>query len=122
MSQTGKTNCLRLHKLSIGEIHGFTKCPEEPMSWHLTTRKLTFLFVTIAFCIARTPALAQSRQASGASDPLVMHVLNRLTYGPRSGDLERVKRIGIARFIDEQLNPSSLPLAPEVYNRTKLFQ
>lgn len=35
----------------------------------------------------------------------ILHVLNRLTYGPRPGDLERVKAIGVEKFIEQQLNP-----------------
>src|ERR1700733_4413684 len=35
----------------------------------------------------------------------VVHVLNRLTFGPRPGDIEKVKAMGIQSFITEQLNP-----------------
>ena len=37
-----------------------------------------------------------------------VHILNRLTYGPRPGDVERVLQIGLDRFIDEQLNPENI--------------
>lgn len=36
------------------------------------------------------------------------HVLNRLTYGPRPGDLKAVEEMGVERFIDQQLHPESL--------------
>jgi uncharacterized protein (DUF1800 family) len=35
-------------------------------------------------------------------------VLNRLTFGPRPGDVERVLDMGIDRWIDEQLRPESI--------------
>ena len=38
----------------------------------------------------------------------VVHVLNRLGYGPRPGDVERVEKIGVEAFVREQLNPESI--------------
>ena len=37
------------------------------------------------------------------------HLINRLTYGIRPGDYQRVKSMGAAAFIQEQLNPESIP-------------
>jgi len=36
------------------------------------------------------------------------HVLNRLTYGPRPGDYDRVRKFGVASFIEEQLAPAAI--------------
>jgi uncharacterized protein (DUF1800 family) len=41
-------------------------------------------------------------------DQQILHALNRLGYGPRPGDVERVRRIGLAAYVDEQLRPSDL--------------
>ena len=41
-------------------------------------------------------------------DEAVQHALNRLAYGPRPGDVERIKQMGLAKWIDEQLNPKSI--------------
>ncbi len=38
----------------------------------------------------------------------ILHALNRLTYGARPGDVERVRQMGLAAWIDQQLNPDSL--------------
>jgi uncharacterized protein (DUF1800 family) len=38
----------------------------------------------------------------------ILHALNRLTYGPRPGDLEAVRHMGLAKWIDQQLNPDSI--------------
>lgn len=43
-----------------------------------------------------------------------LHVLNRLTFGPRPGDLAAVKAIGVQAFIEKQLTPSSLPESPAI--------
>jgi hypothetical protein len=38
----------------------------------------------------------------------ILHVLNRLGFGARPGDVEKVKAIGLQKYIDQQLNPSSI--------------
>jgi uncharacterized protein (DUF1800 family) len=43
-----------------------------------------------------------------SGDEAILHALNRLAYGPRPGDVERVRQMGLAKWIDEQLNPGSL--------------
>ncbi len=39
----------------------------------------------------------------------IVHVLNRLGYGPRPGDVERVKQMGLAAYIERQLDPARIP-------------
>ncbi len=46
------------------------------------------------------------------------HALNRLAYGPRPGDIERVAAIGVDRWIDAQLNPRTIPLASDLESLT----
>ena len=41
-------------------------------------------------------------------DRTIAHVLNRLGYGPAPGDLERVRRTGLAAYIEQQLHPERL--------------
>jgi uncharacterized protein (DUF1800 family) len=41
-------------------------------------------------------------------DEAILHALNRLAYGPRPGEVERVKQVGLAKWIDQQLNPNSI--------------
>src|SRR6516162_7889606 len=43
-----------------------------------------------------------------SADEAVLHALNRLAYGPRPGDIERVKQFGLAKWIDRQLNPNAI--------------
>jgi uncharacterized protein (DUF1800 family) len=43
-----------------------------------------------------------------SADEAVEHALNRLAYGPRPGDMERIKQTGLAKWIDQQLNPKSI--------------
>ena len=43
-----------------------------------------------------------------SADEAILHALNRLAYGPRPGDVERVRQMGLAKWIEQQLNPSSI--------------
>lgn len=43
----------------------------------------------------------------GTASPAVT-VLNRVSFGPRPGDFERVQQMGIDAYIDEQLHPESI--------------
>ena len=36
------------------------------------------------------------------------HALNRLTFGPRPGDLERIQAIGVKKWVEMQLNPEQI--------------
>lgn len=38
----------------------------------------------------------------------ILHLLNRAGFGPRPGDLERVKQKGIERYLEEQLYPEDI--------------
>jgi len=38
----------------------------------------------------------------------IMHVLGRLGFGGRPGDVEKVKAIGLQKYIDRQMNPASI--------------
>ena len=41
-------------------------------------------------------------------DKAIVHVLNRLAFGPVPGDLERVRRLGLDKYIEQQLRPETL--------------
>lgn len=43
-----------------------------------------------------------------SADEAILHALNRLAYGPRPGDVERVRQMGLAKWIDVQLNPKAV--------------
>ena len=42
------------------------------------------------------------------SDAKILQLLNRITFGPRPGDVERVRQTGITAFLQQQLHPESL--------------
>jgi len=47
-----------------------------------------------------TPQMDQRKQA--------VHVLNRLTFGPRPGEVDQVMVIGVDKWIDQQLHPDKI--------------
>src|SRR5262249_7741219 len=55
---------------------------------------------------AGTNVDTRAKTKSGLTeDQRIVHLLNRTGYGPRPGDIERVKRIGIDKYIELQLHP-----------------
>jgi uncharacterized protein (DUF1800 family) len=42
------------------------------------------------------------------ADEAALHALNRLAYGPRPGDVERIRQMGLEKWIDQQLHPDSI--------------
>ena len=50
----------------------------------------------------------QSPATELTPDQKIVHVLNRLGYGPRPGDIDRVRAMGIETYIEAQLNPEQL--------------
>jgi uncharacterized protein (DUF1800 family) len=55
--------------------------------------------------------LANITQAEPVN-PKVIHILNRLSLGIRPGEIEQVQKIGINKYIQQQLNPDSIPESP----------
>jgi uncharacterized protein (DUF1800 family) len=49
------------------------------------------------------------KPAGLTDDQKVLHVLNRLGFGARPGDLKKVKAIGLQKYIDQQLDPLTIP-------------
>src|SRR5579862_8332858 len=54
------------------------------------------------------PALKGLPVTELSADEAILHALNRLSYGPRPGDIERVKQMGLAKWIEQQLSPNSI--------------
>lgn len=73
------------------EAAGYKSAPKTKASAHAST--------------SSAPAV----RANGATKEQVIHIINRLSFGPRPGDIERVQAIGIWRYVSEQLNPELIP-------------
>jgi uncharacterized protein (DUF1800 family) len=55
--------------------------------------------------------------AATPADPKVLHVLNRLSFGPRPGELEAVEQLGVEGYLQQQLHPESIPQPQALTNQ-----
>ena len=85
----------------------------------LPTRRRTAsaLIALLAFGASLTYAGNKKKQKQAAAAQMqmqlddrkrVIHALNRLTFGPRPGDVDRVMSIGLDKWIDQQLHPDKI--------------
>jgi uncharacterized protein (DUF1800 family) len=76
----------------------------------MQNRKIVRL-VCIAFLLPLagvTAAPPPSPIPARPDDKTIVHVLNRLGFGPAPGDIERVRRMGLEKYINGQLHPDTL--------------
>jgi uncharacterized protein (DUF1800 family) len=52
----------------------------------------------------------------------ILHVLNRLGYGPGPGDVERVEAMGLNKYVQQQLHPQSLAYPDELQKSLDALQ
>nr|MCU0494907.1 DUF1800 domain-containing protein [Chloroflexaceae bacterium] len=64
----------------------------------------------LSVSIGSPPTAAPAAQPGAAEavsvPPIELIALNRMAYGPRPGDLERVRAMGFAAYVEEQLRPN----------------
>jgi uncharacterized protein (DUF1800 family) len=53
-------------------------------------------------------SLADTKSKKLTDEQRIIHVLNRLGFGARPGDVERVRAMGIENYINQQLNPEKI--------------
>ncbi len=76
------------------------------------------LGVVLAAAAALTFELSTTARRAGATGPektsvlspreQALHVLNRLGFGPRPGDVERVLQMGVGKYVEQQLHPEKI--------------
>ena len=72
-------------------------------------------------------AYAKSKRADQArqfqkpltGDEKILQALNRMTWGPRAGDLREVKSVGLKKWIDRQLHPENVVENPVLEEKLK---
>jgi uncharacterized protein (DUF1800 family) len=60
----------------------------------------------LPFALGRKKDIPASQQMD--EHKRAVHALNRLAFGPRPGDIERVSAMGVDKWIDEQLHPEKI--------------
>ena len=78
-------------------------------------RKIVLLVAisTLGLAASLQFAIADKRKQESATAPMderkrALHALNRLAFGPRPGDVERVTAMGVDKWIDQQLHPNKI--------------
>lgn len=74
-------------------------------------------FCGLSLTVLLLAATARAQETRDFSTPLnekqkITHALNRLTYGPRPGDFERVQTQGLTPWIEKQLHPETIDDRP----------
>ncbi|MFZ3342789.1 MAG: DUF1800 domain-containing protein [Terriglobales bacterium] len=68
--------------------------------------------VAVVACLATTEVAVGKKKDKPVTgmdqQKRAIHALNRLTFGPRPGDLERVTQLGVDKWIDLQLHPEKI--------------
>jgi uncharacterized protein (DUF1800 family) len=72
----------------------------------VTTLMLATVVSQTVVSFAGDDKKSKARQLT--ADQRIVHVLNRLGFGARPGDVEKVKSIGLETYINQQLNPEKL--------------
>jgi uncharacterized protein (DUF1800 family) len=91
--------------------------------YRLMKTSSTFLAPAVCALFLIIPAAAKPKvpkpandsklfQKKLSKDDQVLHALDRLTFGPRPGDVARVKKIGLQKWIFQQLHPDRMPENP----------
>src|ERR1035438_2333010 len=64
-------------------------------------------------------AEARQFQKQLARDQKILQALNRLTYGPRPGDVREVQSMGLKKWIERQLHPDDIAENPVLIEKLK---
>jgi uncharacterized protein (DUF1800 family) len=83
-------------------------------------KRFAFALV-IAGLLAAAPKPTPKIITRLTKDEQILHVLNRLAFGPRPGDIEEVRRMGVGKWIELQLHPESITENPLLEERLKPY-
>lgn len=75
-----------------------------PLFW----RGVALLLTSVALCLPLASARKKDSPPQANERARAIQALNRLTFGPRPGDVDRVLAIGVDKWIDQQLHPESI--------------
>src|SRR5687768_11605078 len=66
--------------------------------------------ILVAASVAATGAQRpRTAVPSSPDDKTIVHVLNRIGFGPGPGDVQRIRETGLGAYIEQQLQPERLP-------------
>jgi uncharacterized protein (DUF1800 family) len=71
-------------------------------------KRKTIASLVLAALTAGATLISAATLQLPADTRTVSHVLNRLAFGPRPGDVERVQKMGLREYIEQQLRPEAI--------------
>src|SRR5882762_9924707 len=92
-------------------------------------KKRAFTAISITACLLALPGVSSNPKSKDADDAKrqaklfqkklnkddqILHAVDRLTFGPRPGDVAMVKKMGLKKWIDLQLHPERIKENPEL--------
>ena len=110
---------MKVHHASVPETASISATPRSFLAAILSLACVFSLGVDVS-SLSAAPAAAKDKKPKQdpalknlpitelTADEAIFHALNRLAYGPRPGDVERIRQMGLAKWIDQQLNPNSI--------------
>src|ERR1700722_3033675 len=72
--------------------------------------KLRLSLMLISALLFAAGAQAQTASSNVPSDAQILHLLNRISFGPAPGDIEAVRQAGIENYIEQQLRPENIEM------------
>lgn len=77
-------------------------------TWMRRNRKHFALLMIAALGVSVLASAKKNALRSADEQKRALHALNRLTFGPRPGDVDRVVSVGVDKWIEQQLHPDKL--------------
>ena len=81
----------------------------------MTKQKLLLCLLAVCLAVPGGLLLAKEKRSKSKAavpqmddDKRVIHALNRFTFGPRPGDVERVRAMGLDKWFEQQLHPDKI--------------
>src|SRR5688572_11743477 len=71
-------------------------------------RYRTIAPIVLILLLLLTTATGSPVPQASSDEQKITHVLNRLSFGPRPNEAERVQKLGIQAYIEQQLAPESI--------------
>ncbi|MGH9531753.1 MAG: DUF1800 domain-containing protein [Terriglobales bacterium] len=73
-----------------------------------TTKRVLALLLALMLGLPSPWLVAGDKSAPTYERKRALHALNRLTFGPRPGEVEQVAALGVEKWIEKQLRPESI--------------
>ena len=80
---------------------------------------LVAVMLAVLPAASKKPDAEQSFRNALPKDQRLTHAVERLSFGARPGDLERIRKMGLERWIDDQLHPERLAENPLLDEKLK---